>query len=181
MDEEQKETISQPAANGASTPEELAAIRAQLEEEARARAALEAAIAGREARIGELESAVSEAKSASEAKQADLEAKTAELEAKQSELDQARAALDGAVARYREALRTANPEVPEDLIEGDSVDEVFSSFQRSTAIVNKVRANLEAEAKAARVPAGAPASEGPSLEGLSPREKIAAGVRSADR
>jgi len=174
MDEEQKDSVGQADANGAPTPEDLAAIKAQLEEETRAKAELEASIAGKDSRIGELESAVREAKSESEAKQA-------ALEAKQAELNQANQAITAAVGKYREALRTANPSVPEDLINGESIDEVFSSFQRSTAIVSKVKANLEAEAAAARVPAGAPANEGPNLGALSAREKIAEGVRSSGK
>ena len=174
MADEQKDPITQADTNGAPTDEDLAAIKAQLEEETHAKAALEASIAGKDTRIGELESELSEAKSESEAKQA-------ALDAKQGELDQANQAITAAVAKYKEALVTANPSVPDDLISGDSIDEVFSSFQRSTAIVDKVKANLEADATAARVPAGAPANTGPDHGALTPREKIAEGVRASTK
>ena len=174
MEEEQKDTVVTANNDGAPTPDELAAIKTQLEAETQAKAELEASLAGRDTRIGELESALSEAKSESEAKQADLEAK-------QSELTQASEALATAVGKYREALRTANPNVPDDLISGDTIDEVFSSFQRSTAIVSKVKANLETDAAAARVPAGAPANTGPDHGALTPREKIAEGVRASTK
>ena len=174
MADEQKQETTQEDGNGAPTPEELAAIKAQLEAETQAKADLEASIAGKDTRIGELESELSEAKSESEAKQA-------ALDAKQGELDQANQAITAAVAKYKEALVTANPNVPDDLISGDSIDEVFSSFQRSTAIVGKVKASLEAEAAASRVPAGAPANEGPNHGALSAREKIAQGVRTSTK
>jgi hypothetical protein len=49
--------------------------------------------------------------------------------------------------------------------------------KKAKAIANAVKANLEAQAKEAKVPAGAPTRGEISLEGLSPREKIAAGIQ----
>ena len=49
------------------------------------------------------------------------------------------------------------------------------------ASLEEERAQLEADRNTVRVPAGAPPSETPSLEGLSAREKIAAGVASASK
>jgi len=174
MEEEKKDTIEQADANGAPTAEDLAAIKAQLEAETQAKAELEASIAGKDTRIGELESELSEAKSESEAKQADLEAKV-------SELAQFSDVMVTAVDKYREALITAHPEVPQDLIQGDSIEALFASVEKGQGVVSQVKANLEAETVATRVPAGAPVSTGPNLEGLSAREKIAAGVKGASK
>ena len=172
MADEEKEPITQADTNGAPTPEDLAAIKAQLEQESQAKAALEASIAGKDTRIGELESELSEAKSESEAKQADLEAKVSEL-AEYSD------AMVTAVNKYKEALISAHPDIPPDLIQGDSIEALFASVEKGQGIVGQVKANLDAEAGAARVPAGAPVSTGPDLSGLTAREKIAQGIKSA--
>ena len=43
--------------------------------------------------------------------------------------------------------------------------------------LKKVREQMDAERAAVRVPAGAPPADTPSLDGLSPRDKIAAGIK----
>jgi len=68
MPEEIEETQElQETSNEVSTPEELEAITAQLEEEKKAGAAAEAALAEKDARIAELEASLSEARQGSEA------------------------------------------------------------------------------------------------------------------
>lgn len=153
----------QAGQNTAPQPEDLAAIKAQLEEEAQARAALEQAAADKDGRIAELEAALSEAKSESEAALAEV----ARLKGAEAET----------VAKYREALLAAHPDIPQDLIQGDSVSQLFASVERGRATVEAVRKSLEAEASATRVPAGAPTRGGISLEGMSPRDKIAYAIQ----
>jgi len=70
-----------------------------------------------------------------------------------------------------------NPAVPEGIIAGETIEEIDSSVEKGRAIVESVKKAMEAEASMAKVPAGAPARGGISLEGLSPREKIAAGIQ----
>jgi len=149
--------------NEVSTPEDLEAIKAQLEEEKKAKAAAEAALAEKDTRIAELEASLSEAKTGSEAAAA--------------ELSQVKEANAQAVAKYLGAARLANPTIPQDIIAGATIEEIDASLAKATTIAESVRANLEAQAKEAKVPAGAPTRGEISLEGLTPREKIAAGIQ----
>jgi len=161
---ETKETQEPPEnPNEVSTPEDLEAIKAELEEEKKAKAAAEAALAEKDARIAELEASLSEAKQGSEAAAAEL-ASVKEANAQ-------------AVAKYIDAIRAANPTIPQDIIAGDAIEEIDASVEKAQSIASAVKASLEAQAKEAKVPAGAPARGEISLEGLSPREKIAAGIQ----
>src|SRR4030042_2040154 len=56
-------------------------------------------------------------------------------------------------------------------------DVLVAAVARALSIATAVKASLEAQAKQAKVPAGAPPRSEISLEGLSPREKIAAGIQ----
>jgi len=149
--------------NEVSTPEDLEAIKAQLEEEKKAKAAAEAALAEKDTRIAALEASLSEAKQGSEAAAA--------------ELAQVKEANAQAVAKYLGAARLANPTIPQDIIAGDAIEDIDASLAKATTIAESVKANLEAQAKEAKVPAGAPTRGEISLEGLTPREKIAAGIQ----
>jgi len=148
--------------NGVSTPEDLEAIKAQLEEERKAKAAAEASLADKDDRIAALEAELSEARSG-------FESTTAEL----SSVKEANAQ---AVSKYLDAVRLANPTIPQDIIAGETIEEIDASVEKAKAIASAVKANLEAQAKEAKVPAGAPPRGEISLEGLTPREKIAAGL-----
>jgi len=149
--------------NSAPPPEDLEAIRAQLQEEQEARAAAEAALAERDNRIAELQAQLSEAKQGSEAAAA--------------EHAQVKEARDQAVAKYLNMARALNPAIPEGIISGETIDEIDASVEKGKAIVEAVKRAMEAEAKGAKVPAGAPTRGAINLEGLSPREKIAAGIQ----
>jgi len=162
--EETKETQEIPEnPNEVSTPEDLEAIKAELEKEKKAKAAAEAALAEKDARIVKLEASLSEARQGSEATAA--------------ELAQVKEANAQAMAKYLDAVRLANPTIPEDIIAGDTIEAIDASVEKAQSIASAVRQSLEAEAKEARVPAGAPPRGEISLEGLTPREKIAAGIQ----
>jgi hypothetical protein len=154
---------SQENQNTQGTPETTEAIKAQLEEERKARAAVEASLAEKDGRIVELEASLSEAKQAAESLRAEGLA-TSE-------------ARDRAVAKYLDAVRVANPTIPQDIITGDTIEDIDASLAKAATIAESVKANLEAQAREARVPAGAPTRTEISAEGLSPREKIAAGIQ----
>jgi len=143
---------TQDPQNTAPAPEDLEAITAQLEEEKKTKAAAEASLVEKDARI-------------------------AELEATAAELSQVKEAHAQAIAKYLDAVRLANPAIPRDIIAGETIEEIDASVEKAKAIADAVRQNLEAQAKEARVPAGAPARGEISLEGLTPREKIAAGIQ----
>jgi chromosome segregation ATPase len=148
-----------PESNAAPTEAELAAIKAELEEERKAKAAAEAALTEKDTRISELEVSLAEAQGVAAQAETLKEANTA------------------AVAKYLEAVKAANPSIPADVIAGSSIDEIDASLAKATTIAGAVKANLETQAKEAKVPAGAPTRTEISLEGLSPREKIAAGIQ----
>jgi len=149
-----------------STNEELDAVKAQLEEEKTANATLKEAadkkdftIADLETKRGELESSLSEAKKQSEALTTTL-----------------KEARDQAVAKYSTMAKALNPTIPEDMISGETIEELDASVEKAKGLVAAVKKTMEAEASAAKVPAGAP-TRGETIEGMSPRDKIAAGIQ----
>jgi len=174
MEEIEETQEIQETTNEVSTPEDLEAITAQLEEEKKA----EASLAEKDARIAELQAEGE----ALRAERSNLLASLSEAkqgsEATAAELGQVKEANAQAIAKYLDAVRAANPTIPRDIIAGESIEEIDASVEKAKAIADAVRANLEAQAKEARVPAGAPTRGTISLEGLSPREKIAAGIMS---
>lgn len=156
--------------NNVSAADELTAIKAQLEEEKTAKATLEEAMAGKGTRIAELEAQVTEFTT-------QLEGKTKELEASAAELATTKEAKTMAVSKYLGMAKALNPTIPEGIIAGETIEEINESINKGKAIVEAVKKTMEAEAAATKVPAGAPTRGEISLEGLSPRDKIAAGIQ----
>jgi hypothetical protein len=95
------------------------------------------------------------------------------------------AALIDAAARYQALIVLTNPEIPAQLIVGNTIAELEASLTIGKAIVQKVKQSLEAQALAAEsaspIPAGAPPRQGIDLSSLSPQEKIMEGLRQRDR
>jgi len=168
MDNENEET--KVTENQVSAADELAAIKAQLDEEKTARAAVEEATAGKDTRIAELEASLSEA-------QLEADTQANQIQASADEIASLKEAKTMAVAKYLEMAKALNPTIPEGIIAGETIEEIEQSIEKGKAIVETVKKALEAEAAGTKVPAGAPARGEISLEGLSPREKIAAGIR----
>ena len=69
---ETQETQATQATNEAFAPDDLETLKAQLEEEKKAKAAAEVSLAEKDARIAELEASLSEAKQGGEAAAAEL-------------------------------------------------------------------------------------------------------------
>jgi hypothetical protein len=155
--------VSDEIQDKVSTPEELADIKTQLAEEQKAVVARDEAIAEKDAKLAELETALSEAKKSSEASAADLTA--------------VKEASNRAVARYLAMVKALNPAIPENMIVGGTIEEIDLSIERGKAMVASVKKAMEAEASAAKVPAGAPTRTTIPLEGMSPKEKIAYGIQ----
>jgi len=156
--------------NNAPPPDDVAAIKTQLAGEQAARAALEAASTEKDARITELEISLTEAKTASEAKDTQITASAAELATVTT-------ARDAAVSKYLGMAKALNPAIPEHVIRGSTVEEIDASITEGKTIVEAVKTAMAAEASQTKVPAGAPARGGISVEGMSPREKIAYGIQ----
>ena len=156
--------------NGSMTLEEQAAIKAQLEEEQQASAETKEALAARDERITALE--------------ADIAARDAELVSAREEVEKSAALITGlqeqntvALDKYRSALVAGHPDIPEALISGDSFQSLFDSVEKGKAVVAAVSDRLKAAVAAGTVPAGAPERGEIALDGLSPREKISAGIK----
>jgi len=170
MDEEEKKVVEMDDQDGASTNEGLEAIKAQLGEEQAASVALKELMAARDARITELEGQLTGLTE-------QLEGKTREMEEAAAKLANVSGSLDTAVSKYLGVAKALNPSVPGDIIGGGTIEDIDASVEKGKAIVGAVRKAMEAEAAAGKVPAGAPERGEISLEGLSPREKIAAGIK----
>ena len=162
-EDEKKEEGTQETQDTQGTPETIEAIKAQLEEEKKAKTAAEAALAEKDALIADLQNQLSEAKKGSEAVT--------------TELTQLKDVHSKAVAKYLSAVKVANSTIPGDVIAGSTIEEIDASVAKALSIAESVKKALEAQAKEAKVPAGAPPRGEISLEGLSPREKIAAGIK----
>jgi hypothetical protein len=99
------------------------------------------------------------------------------LEAARRELEAQRAQTQRAVARYREALLAAEPDLPPDLVRGESIEEVDEAARLARETVARIRERVEAARRPERgFPVGAPA-RGFTYRSLSAAEKIAAGLR----
>ncbi len=120
-------------------------------------------------RIAELEQLVTEL----EEKAASLEKSLAESEQKLAEAERA---FSLAVASYTAQIIEANPQIPAELITGETIEAVDSSLKTARTLINKIKEGLEAEIKTARIPAGAPPRVPIDFSSLSPREKIQHGI-----
>ena len=155
--------------NGQSTPEQEDDVESTLRQEKQDRDDFAAVMKEKAERITELESLL-------DLERAQAVATQDALDTASEEILSLRESRTGAVEACRDALRLAHPELPPDLIKGESVQELTDSIAGAQALVEKVRSALESERTASRVPAGAPVDSGPDLSGLSAREKISAGV-----
>ena len=134
-----------------STKAELADLKAEKETLRVESATLASELETKEARITELEQAVTEAN---------------------EKLTNISNALSQAVTSYKAMVVQANPDVPEELITGDTIEAIDQSLENAKALISKVREGIGVEVAAGRVPAGAPPRTPLDLSVLSPREKI---------
>jgi hypothetical protein len=86
-----------------------------------------------------------------------------------------------AAERYRDLVVRSEPALPPDLIRGETIDAVDASVAEAREIAGRVRAHIEDQAKAARVPPGAPARAAPDISAMTPREKIRYGLAQRER
>ncbi len=173
MSEEINETNTQETIvenNGSMTAEEQAIMKAQLEDEKRALVEVGETLASRDERITALEADVSARDAALATAREDVEKSAAVI----TELQEQTIV---ALKKYRDALIAGHPDIPEALISGDSFETLFDSLEKGKTIVEAVSEKLKAAAAAGAVPAGAPERVEITLNGLSAREKISAGIK----
>ena len=149
--------------------EQLAEARAELE-------ALETTVADREARAAHLELQIAGVREELSVAQAGIEARDTELATQRERSDALESAVRGSAQRYRALALERSPELPEELVSGDTIDEIDQAIDRARETVSKVRGHLETHAQATRVPVGAPPRSAPDYSALSAEEKIARGI-----
>ena len=152
-DEEKELTDEQEAAEG-----ELEGLRQEKEEFIHT-------LESKNAAIAELEQAVN----SKDSEIAILKQSIADSEQRLAEIN---ATLAQAIASYKGLVMQTNPEIPVELLAGDTIEVINESLQNARALVDKVRQGIEAEISKTRVPAGAPQRAPLDLSVLSPREKI---------
>jgi chromosome segregation ATPase len=166
--------------------EQLAEARAQIE-------ALQAAAADAEARAATARDELKASRDEHEALRSQLAATEGEREEARGAVTEleamaeaTRGQLRDAVARYREARLSAAPDIPHDLVPAHAtIEEIDREFEAAERVVGQLREKIAREAveqaRAARVPAGAPARRGPDVSSLSASEKIKLGLQRLDR
>ncbi len=95
---------------------------------------------------------------------------------REAEMAALKQTLSRTLVAYRESLIRLNPELPAEMVCGDTLEAVNESASRARTLVSKVKQSLEAEKAAGRVPAGAPARSAADCSSLSSREKIQLGI-----
>jgi len=128
-------------------------------------AELEEQLAEKDSRLSELEQALAER----DGQISTLKRSVAELETQMNGLKDGQSQ---AIASYRALVIKSNPELPEELISGDSVEEIDKSLAGARALIDRVRQRLETEIAGAKIPAGSPLRTAADLSALSPQEKI---------
>ncbi len=154
MADEEKEPMDEPEAAREEVvrlKQESKSLTGELESKNALIAELEQALAGKDSEMALLKQAI-----------ADSEQKLAEIND----------TLAQTVASYKSLVIETNPEIPAELIAGDTVEVINESLQNAQALIDRVKQGIEAEALRTKVPAGAPQRTPLDLSVLSPREKI---------
>jgi len=128
-------------------------------------AEMEEQLAEKDSRLSELEQALAER----DGQISTLKQSLAELETQMNGLKDGQSQ---AIASYRSLVVRSNPNLPEELITGDSVEEIDKSLAGAQALIDRVRQRLETEIAGAKIPAGSPLRTAADLSALSPQEKI---------
>ena len=84
--------------------------------------------------------------------------------------------LAQAVASYKTLVIYSNPEIMEELICGESIEEINTSLEKARNLINRVKDGLEQETTRVRVPTGSPPRVPVDMSALSPGEKIRYGI-----
>jgi chromosome segregation ATPase len=163
--------------------DEMAALQDQLAEAQAELEQLQTVAADREARAAQIQEDLAATQTERDRlsselaeTQAQIAARDEDLSAAQAGVESLQASLRSAGAKYREAILASQPEVPPDLVGGETVEEVDQQLHAALRMVAQMRGHLESQAQAVRVPTGAPPRRPPDLSALSPGEKILYGL-----
>ena len=133
---------------------------------------LKAQLGERDTKLGQLQGEIAEKGALIQSQELELTALREANAAAEGRIAELSASLSGATCKYRDITLTANPEVPAEMVTGDTIAEIDASVESAKALVEKVKGSLESSA-VATVPVGAPERVSPSWRELSAREKIA--------
>jgi len=163
--------------NNTITQEQYDTLKVELEaqveaEKARAKEAVEQATQPLNEHVASLQIQIGD-------KDEELRGLNAQVAESASSLASLQATLDGALAEFKSLVVSANPLFSEELIQGNTLDEIKASVEKANAVVGKVKAGLESQANLTTIPAGAPAATPVDLSTLSSREKITRGLQEA--
>ncbi|HEU0072588.1 MAG TPA: hypothetical protein VFS30_01115 [Dehalococcoidia bacterium] len=156
--------------------EQLATAHADVERLQSQLADLTARQAEREAEVQQLRGQLEASRAEAEAVRSQASTQAEELERLSESIAAAEAQGRDAVQRYREVVLEREPQLPADLVNGDSIGEVDAAVERARQTVAQVRQHLDQQAQALRIPAGAPARGSPDVSELSSAEKIRLGL-----
>lgn len=156
--------------------EQLATAHADVERLQTQLADLAATDSQRAAELHELRTQLQTSHADAEAAQSQLASQAEETQRLQEAIANSEAQAREALGRYREAALQREPQLPADLVKGETVSELDAAIERARQTVAQVRQHLDQQAQSLRVPAGAPARGGPEVSDLSAGEKIRLGL-----
>jgi regulator of replication initiation timing len=157
--------------------EQLASAHTDVERLQSQVAEMQARASQGQVELSELKGQLDAARSQQAALEAERGARDEELARLRESVEAAEAQGREALTRFREAALAREPELPSDLVAGESVAEMEASLEKARQTVAQVRQHLYEQAQNLRVPAGAPARSEPDLSELSASEKIRLGLR----
>lgn len=137
---------------------------------------LQAQLADAEARDATRAAEVSELRRQLSAREESLAAQSIELEDLRSAVTEVQAASREAVERVRQSILEREPDLPQELVTGETVADLDAAVSQARQTVAQVRQHLEQQAQSLRVPAGAPVRGAPDVSGMTASEKIRAGL-----
>ena len=123
--------------------------------------------------LAELEQPTGEPQLATVELQGEIDDLRTTLGERETEVQTLRHQLASATEAYRGALLAASPEIPGELVNGATPEEVDASLAQARQMVERIRTHIEAQLAEKRVPSGALIRSGQDLSSLSPQEKIA--------
>lgn len=106
-----------------------------------------------------------------------LDAATARADEAEAQAKAMSDALAQATPEVKRLLQENNPHIPPDMITGDTPAELLQSALHAHDVVKRTEEHLEARAGELQVPAGAPGRLPVDTSGMTPLQKIVAGLR----
>jgi chromosome segregation ATPase len=150
--------------------EHLTAAQNDIEQLQEQVAEAEARESTRTAEIAELRRQVA-------AQEESMAAQAIELEDVRRAVAEAQAATREAVGRVRQSILDREPDLPQELVAGETVADLDESASQARQTVAQIRQHLEQQAQSLRVPAGAPVRVAADVSGMTASEKIRAGLK----